>query len=217
MADAPEPNYARRRGVVAGAAVVAVGALVALGVGLTGGGTADTLTISLPSTSTTTTTTTTTTLPPTTTTLPPTTTTTPTTTLPPTTTTTTTTTTTAPVPVPTTILESGVPIWEPYELLPALDGIAALTGEPAGPDVSSRPIIAAKIDNFPRARPQWGLDLADVIIEENVEGVTRFVALFHTQLPDRLGPVRSARTGDLDILSSMNRAILACDPCVVGR
>ncbi len=201
MADDPEPNFARRRGVVAGAAIVGAGAIVALGAALVGGDGADTLTISVPtSTSTTTTTTTTTTLPPTTTT-------TTTTTLPPTTTTSTTTTTTE--PVPTTVLDNGIPIWEPYEPLPALEGIAALTGEPAAADVTSRPIIAAKIDNYSRARPQWGLDQADVIIEENVEGVTRFVALFHTQLPDRIGPIRSARTGDLDILASMNRPILA--------
>ncbi len=102
-----------------------------------------------------------------------------------------------------------MPIWEPYEPLPALDGIAALTGQPAGPEITSRPILAVKIDNYSRARPQWGLDQADVIIEENVEGVTRFVALFHTRLPDRVGPVRSARTGDLDIVTSMNRPILA--------
>ncbi len=176
-------------------------AAISVMVGLGSSG-SDTLTVSVPSS--TTTTTTTTTLPPTTTTtttLPPTT-----TTLPPTTTTTTTTTT---VPVPTTILDNGVPIWEPYEPLPGLDGIAALTGLPAEADVTGRPILAVKIDNYARARPQWGLDQADVIIEENVEGVTRFVALFHTRLPDRVGPVRSARTGDLDIVTSMNRPVLA--------
>ena len=66
-----------------------------------------------------------------------------------------------------------------------------------------------KIDNYSRARPQWGLDSADAIIEENVEGVTRFVGLFHSNLPDRVGPVRSARTGDLDIFAGMNRPIVA--------
>ena len=102
-----------------------------------------------------------------------------------------------------------MPIWEPYEPRPALVGLAALTGEPVGQEIANRPIVAAKIDNYVRARPQWGLDQADVVFEENVEGVTRFVALFQTQLPDRVGPVRSARTGDLDILASMNRPILA--------
>ena len=59
------------------------------------------------------------------------------------------------------------------------------------------------------ARPQWGLEQADAIIEENVEGITRFVALFHTNLPDVVGPVRSARIGDLDLLSGMNRPVFA--------
>ena len=194
--DATEPDYVRRRIAVGGAALAAVLAVVALVV--VARGDTDTVSISLPSTSSTTTTTTTTTLPPTTTS----------TTTSTTTTTTSTTTTTTEPPPPTTILVDGVPVWEPYEPLPPLDGIAALTGRPAGADVSARPIIAAKIDNFARARPQWALDQADVIIEENVEGVTRFVALFHTSLPDRIGPVRSARTGDLDILASMNRPVL---------
>ncbi|MEP1123883.1 MAG: DUF3048 domain-containing protein, partial [Ilumatobacter sp.] len=152
----------------------------------------------------TTTTTTTAVAPTTTTTVPPTTTTTTTTT----TTSTTTTTTTLPPP-PTTILENGVPVWEPYEILPPLDGIAALTGLPADASVTSRPIVAVKIDNFAVARPQWNLDQADAIIEENVEGVTRFIGMFHTNLPDRVGPVRSARTGDLDLFAAMNRPVLA--------
>jgi Protein of unknown function (DUF3048) C-terminal domain/Protein of unknown function (DUF3048) N-terminal domain len=48
-----------------------------------------------------------------------------------------------------------------------------------------------------------------VVLEENVEGVTRFVALFHSQIPAVLGPVRSARTGDLDLLAAMNRPVFA--------
>lgn len=125
------------------------------------------------------------------------------------TTSTTTTTTTTTVAPSTTVLEAGVPVWPAYEILPALDGIAALTGAEASPELAARPVIAVKIDNYRRGRPQWGLDLADVIIEENVEGVTRFVAMFQTRLPDRAGPVRSARTGDLDLFSALNRPILA--------
>lgn len=126
-----------------------------------------------------------------------------------TTSTSTTTTTTTTVPPPTTVLANGVPVWEPYEILPALDGVAALTGLPADESVTARPIVAVKVDNFSRARPQWNLDQADAIIEENVEGVTRFIAMFHTVLPDRVGPVRSARTGDLDLFAAMNRPVLA--------
>jgi Protein of unknown function (DUF3048) N-terminal domain/Protein of unknown function (DUF3048) C-terminal domain len=102
-----------------------------------------------------------------------------------------------------------VPVWAPYTPRPALDGLAALSGRPAGPEVSERPILAVKIDNYSRARPQFALDQADAVIEENVEGVTRFVALFHTNLPPEIGPVRSARTGDLDLLAAMNRPVFA--------
>ncbi len=101
----------------------------------------------------------------------------------------------------------GVPLWPPYTPRPALDGVAALTGEPATAEVARRPILALKIDNYRRARPQFGLDAADAVIELNVEGVTRFLALYQTRLPNPLGPVRSARTADLDLLAAMNRPI----------
>jgi hypothetical protein len=110
---------------------------------------------------------------------------------------------------PGSITSQDVPVWPPYTTLPPLDGVAALTGLPADATVTNRPILAVKIDNYGPARPQWGLEQADAIIEENVEGITRFVALFHTNLPDVVGPVRSARIGDLDLLSAMNRPVFA--------
>jgi hypothetical protein len=51
--------------------------------------------------------------------------------------------------------------------------------------------------------------LADVIFEENVESLTRFIALFHSRLPEVIGPIRSARTSDLNILAAFNRPVLA--------
>ena len=104
---------------------------------------------------------------------------------------------------------AGVPCSPPYTPLPPVDGVAALTGLPADATVTNRPILAVKIDNYGPARPQWGLDQADAIIEENVEGISRFVALFHSRIPDVVGPVRSARTADLDMLSAMNRPVFA--------
>ena len=85
----------------------------------------------------------------------------------------------------------------------------ALTGNATTATIAAPPILAVKIDNYWRARPQYGLDEADAIIEENVEGVTRFVALFQTVHPPVVGPVRSARTGDLDLLAAMNRPVFA--------
>jgi Protein of unknown function (DUF3048) N-terminal domain/Protein of unknown function (DUF3048) C-terminal domain len=110
---------------------------------------------------------------------------------------------------PGSVTSVSVPIWPPYTTLPALNGIAALTGLPADATVTARPILAVKIDNYGVARPQWSLDQADAIIEENVEGISRFVALFQTRLPDVVGPVRSARTGDIDMLTAMNRPVFA--------
>ncbi|MEP7048679.1 MAG: DUF3048 domain-containing protein [Ilumatobacteraceae bacterium] len=110
---------------------------------------------------------------------------------------------------PGSITPTNVPIWPPYVALPPLDGVAALTGLPADATVTGRPLLAVKIDNYGAARPQWGLDQADAVIEENVEGISRFIALFQTVLPDVVGPVRSARIGDLDLLSAMNRPVFA--------
>jgi len=109
------------------------------------------------------------------------------------------------------IFTPGVPVpeWPPYTPVPALVGVAALTGLSVDSTITDRPILAVKVDNYGPARPQWALDQADAVIEENVEGISRFVALFHSQLPDVIGPVRSARTEDLDLLSALNRPVFA--------
>jgi flagellar biosynthesis chaperone FliJ len=71
-----------------------------------------------------------------------------------------------------------------------------------------RPALAVKIDNHPDARPQSGLNQADIVFEELVEGgITRFVAIFHSTDADPVGPVRSGRTSDLVILTNLNRAL----------
>jgi hypothetical protein len=76
-----------------------------------------------------------------------------------------------------------------------------LTGLPA--DVlPEHPALLVKVSNSPEARPQTGLDRADVVFEELTEGgVTRFIAVFHSQLPDVVGPVRSARPVDAQVMS----------------
>ena len=99
--------------------------------------------------------------------------------------------------------------WPNYRPGPALTGIAALTGRAADAATAARPILAVKIDNYATARPQWGLERADAVIELNVEGISRFLALFQSQAPGVIGPVRSARTEDFDLLSIMNRPIFA--------
>ncbi|HEX9765323.1 MAG TPA: DUF3048 domain-containing protein [Nitriliruptorales bacterium] len=64
--------------------------------------------------------------------------------------------------------------------------------------------IGVKIDNHARARPQAGLDQADVIVEILVEGgLTRFLALFHSRAPDGVGPIRSGRPTDSTIAAAL--------------
>ncbi|MFP5319233.1 MAG: DUF3048 domain-containing protein [Acidimicrobiia bacterium] len=75
-----------------------------------------------------------------------------------------------------------------------------LTGRRA-PDaeVLARAVVTLKIDNSAAARPQAGLEHADVVYEEFTEGITRLVALFHSSDADVAGPVRSVRPADADI------------------
>ena len=70
--------------------------------------------------------------------------------------------------------------------------------------------MAVKIDNYPAGRPQSGLDKADIIFEEPVEGgITRFAAVFQCQNAALIGPVRSARNIDIGILGQLGTPLLA--------
>ena len=81
-----------------------------------------------------------------------------------------------------------------------------LTGTPAAsPQVPGRPALAVKVDNYPQARPQSGLNQADIVYEEPVEGgITRLVAVFQCQSPALIGPIRSARAVDVQILDELS-------------
>jgi hypothetical protein len=80
--------------------------------------------------------------------------------------------------------------------------VAPLTGLPdEGGAALTRPALNVKIENSPDARPQAGLDLADVVYEEVVEGaITRFVVIFNSTVPDTVGPIRSVRDMDPNIV-----------------
>ncbi|MDO9556721.1 MAG: DUF3048 domain-containing protein [Coriobacteriia bacterium] len=68
-------------------------------------------------------------------------------------------------------------------------------------EVLSQRVVSVKVENSPTARPQTNLQLADVVYESITEGgITRFNAIFHSQSPDTVGPVRSARLSDLCIV-----------------
>jgi hypothetical protein len=76
--------------------------------------------------------------------------------------------------------------------------VAPLTGL-AG--VTARSVIVVKIENSPESRPQSGLQAADIVTEELVEGgETRFAAFFQSVDPGQVGPVRSVRNVDAEIV-----------------
>jgi hypothetical protein len=89
-------------------------------------------------------------------------------------------------------------------------GAAPLTGLPGKPELATRPALIVKIDNAPKARPQVGILAADVVVVEKVEdGVTRFFTIFHSKDADPVGPVRSARSTDIAMASSLNRPLFS--------
>jgi hypothetical protein len=72
------------------------------------------------------------------------------------------------------------------------------------------PVMAVKIDDTSASRPQIGLEDADLVYIEQVEGgLTRLAAIFSSTIPQNIGPVRSARISDIDILSQYGKIIFA--------
>lgn len=81
---------------------------------------------------------------------------------------------------------------------PAAPAVNPLTGLRP----SSNAVVAVKIEDTADARPQIGLNQADIVYIEQVEGgLTRLVAVFDTHLPATVGPVRSTRNDDPEILA----------------
>lgn len=94
----------------------------------------------------------------------------------------------SPSPTPT-------PTPTPVEYAP-LSGVQVEVGS------LEHPVLMAKIDNNPEARPQIGLNDADIVFEELVEGgLSRYLAVWHSVIPERIGPIRSIRPMDPDIAS----------------
>ena len=90
------------------------------------------------------------------------------------------------------------------------EGVNALTGLPAANEtvLNRRPIIV-KVENMPRerSRPQWGLSQADHVYEYYIEaGDTRFSAVYYGERPVQIGPIRSARHFDIQLIE-MYKAI----------
>ena len=77
----------------------------------------------------------------------------------------------------------------------APDPVMPLTGQPiTDPAVAARPAVVVKVSNDPGARPQSGLDAADIVFEAWGAGPTRFASVFQSTDAPKVGPIRSART-----------------------
>ncbi|HEX6417099.1 MAG TPA: DUF3048 domain-containing protein [Acidimicrobiales bacterium] len=96
----------------------------------------------------------------------------------------------------------------PKDAPPPRAPLTGLTGEFQGR--LDRPALVVKIDNVELARPQSGLNQADIVVEEPVEGnLTRLAAVFHSTDAASVGPVRSVRTTDVEMLPLFGRPLFA--------
>jgi len=101
---------------------------------------------------------------------------------------------------------------------PTLSSGPALPTRPVPAPVSSftglatdlgAPTLCVKIDNSRQARPQSGLEQADLVYVEPIEGgLSRLLAVYQSQIPPVVGPVRSVRQSDLELLANFGRPAL---------
>ncbi|MGH8919103.1 MAG: DUF3048 domain-containing protein, partial [Actinomycetes bacterium] len=108
-----------------------------------------------------------------------------------------------PLPSPT---PSPIPSLPPSPI-PSPPPVSPFTGMPT--DLGA-PVLSVKIDNAKAARPQTGLALADLVYVEPVEGgISRLLAVYQSHFPPLVGPVRSTRLTDLQLLANFGRPALA--------
>ena len=92
---------------------------------------------------------------------------------------------------------------------PTPDPVCPLTGNDApSAEIARRPAVAVKVENDPAAYPLSGLEDAEIVFEELVEGgITRFMAIYHCTDAKKVGPVRSARVVDPGIMIPITRIL----------
>lgn len=87
-----------------------------------------------------------------------------------------------------------------------------LTGLDVSGDQSAaqtRPVLVVKMDNTPSSAPQVGLDSADLVVEELVEGgSTRLAVFYYSDIPSEVGPVRSMRASDIGIVAPVGATMV---------
>jgi len=87
-----------------------------------------------------------------------------------------------------------------------LTGLQAKAGESVA---LKHPVLVTKIDNTTSSSPQVGLDHADMVVEELVEGgLTRLAVFYYSDIPDEVGPVRSMRASDVGIVSPVDASVV---------
>jgi len=90
---------------------------------------------------------------------------------------------------------------------PPTEVSASINGLPAADELIDRRVVAIKIDNHVKARPQSALQIADAVFEIPVEGgITRFIAMFHQSDLDWVGPNRSGRPTDSELMASFEES-----------
>jgi len=93
----------------------------------------------------------------------------------------------------------------------APDPVQPLTGLPlTDPSLLTKVALVVKVSNDKGARPQTGLNDADIVFEAWGSGPTRFATVWHSTDLDFVGPIRSCREQDVDLLGEFNRAVFAC-------
>jgi hypothetical protein len=93
----------------------------------------------------------------------------------------------------------------PEDPMPAIAWpLTGMDASAATPEQLALPAVSVKVPNDNKARPQTNLEFADVVFEEYVEaGIPRFIAVFHSQIPETVGPIRSMREMDPNIIGSL--------------
>jgi len=100
-----------------------------------------------------------------------------------------------PVVVAAALAATGIPV--------SAEGPSPLSGLPGG---AGKPVVMVKYGNARPDRPHYGLNDADLIYVEEVEwGLTRIAAMFNSKFPSVVGPTRSARISDLEILEQFEK------------
>jgi len=111
----------------------------------------------------------------------------------------------SPTPVPSPTVPPPTPTPTPRRPADVNPYTGLKVDDPA--KLQRRPLLI-KIENHKQARPQTGLPLADLVYEYRIEyGFTRFAALFITEMPEKLGPTRSARPMDLELVPQHDAAL----------